>query len=146
MTVPLAPRERTRLVKLLAMLSSNHSGERDAAGLAAHRLVMNAGMTWQDVLTPQIEHHRRKPEPEPERDEPEPDWPPPRPTNAYTSWRRTVTACLNYPDLLTQWELHYLRDIWHRRGLTRRQQEVLGGIAERVLVQPARRPGGGGWA
>jgi hypothetical protein len=76
MTVALSQQERTRLAKLLGLLGSNHSGERDAAGLAAHRLVMNAGATWFDVLTPQGEHHRRKPEPEPERDDPEPDWPP----------------------------------------------------------------------
>ncbi|MFL5256761.1 MAG: hypothetical protein ACJ8AI_28480 [Rhodopila sp.] len=138
MTVPLSQQERTRLAKLLGMLGSNHSGERDAAGLAAHRLVMNAGMTWQDVLTPQVEHHRRKPEPEP-------DWPPPRPTNAYASWRRTVASLLSRTELLTAWEAGFLHSINERFSLSERQFEVLEDIVERVALRhaaAARRTGG----
>ena len=43
---------RTKLAKLLGMLGSDHPGERDAAALAAHRLVTQAGLTWRQVVTP----------------------------------------------------------------------------------------------
>lgn len=38
--------------KLLGMLGSDHAGERDAAGLAAHRLRQQAGITWSALLAP----------------------------------------------------------------------------------------------
>jgi len=141
MTVPLTPDQRQRLTKLLGLLGSNHAGERDAAGLAAHRLVVNAGTTWQDVLTPQVEHHQ----PEPEWNDPEPDWPPPRPTNAYTSWRRTVAALLSRTVLLTAWEVGFLHSINERYSLSERQFEVLEDIVKRAALRhatAARRPGG----
>jgi hypothetical protein len=144
-TVALSPDQRQKLAKLLGMLGSSHSGERDAAGLAAHRMVSGAGMTWFDVLTPQVEHHRRKPEPEPERDDPEPDWPPPRPTNAYASWRRTVASLLSRTELLTAWEVGFLHSINERYSLSERQFEVLEDIVERVALRhaaAARRTGG----
>ena len=37
---------RDRLSKLLGMLGSDHAGERDNAGVAANRLVRDAGLTW----------------------------------------------------------------------------------------------------
>jgi len=133
------------LARLLGMLGSSHDGEVANAGRLADRLVRGAGMTWFDVLTPQVEHHRRKPEPEPERDDPEPDWPPPRPTNAYASWRRTVTALLSRTELLTAWELGFLHSINERFSLSERQIEVLEDIVRRVALRhaaAARRTGG----
>jgi hypothetical protein len=145
MTVPLTQQERTRLARLLGMLGSSHDGEVANAGRLADRLVRGAGLTWTDVLTPQVEHHRRKPEPEPERDDQEPDWPPPRPTNAYASWRRTVTALLSRTELLTAWELGFLHSINERFSLSERQFEVLEDIVRRVALRhaaAARRSGG----
>jgi hypothetical protein len=52
--------DRERLAKLLGMLGSDHPGERDAAGLAAHRLVKASGLTWSSIVCiPQDEpeHH-----------------------------------------------------------------------------------------
>jgi hypothetical protein len=46
----LSQAQRTKLAKLLTLLGSDHRGERDAAGQAAHRLVANSGLTWQQVL------------------------------------------------------------------------------------------------
>jgi hypothetical protein len=48
--------ERNRLAKLLALLGSDKAGERDAAGLAAHRMLQQHGLkreplhsTWRRV-------------------------------------------------------------------------------------------------
>jgi hypothetical protein len=97
----LSPAQREKLAKLLGMLGSNHSGERDAAGLAAHRLVFGAGMTWFDVLTPQVEHHRPEPDDEPGYA---------KRANS-TAWQQAVEMYLGYPNLLSQWEQQFLRDI-----------------------------------
>jgi hypothetical protein len=137
MTVPLTSQERIRLARLLGMLGSSHDGEVANAGRLADRLVRGAGLSWSDVLTPQIEHHRRKPDPEPERDEPEPDWPPPRPTNAYASWRRTVRALLSRTVLLTAWEISFLQNINERYSLSERQFEVLEDVVRRVALRHA---------
>jgi hypothetical protein len=50
MTVGLPAASRTRLAKLLALLGSDHAGERDAAEQAANRLVLKSGLTWEQVL------------------------------------------------------------------------------------------------
>jgi hypothetical protein len=50
MTAMLSNPERERLAKLFGMLGSAHEGERDAAGLAAHRLVTASGVTWASVV------------------------------------------------------------------------------------------------
>lgn len=42
--------DRMRLARVLALLGSNHPGERDAAGLAAHRIVQGAGSSWEEVV------------------------------------------------------------------------------------------------
>ena len=42
--------DRLRLCKLLGMLGSDHAGERDAAGLAAHQFIQKRGLTWKDAL------------------------------------------------------------------------------------------------
>jgi hypothetical protein len=49
---------RNRLSKLLGILGSDHAGERDNAGVAANRLVRDAGLTWNQVL------HRPRPMPD----------------------------------------------------------------------------------
>jgi len=41
---------RLRLAKILGMLGSAHAGERDAAFLAAERVLKEAGLTWYDIL------------------------------------------------------------------------------------------------
>lgn len=48
----LAPADSARLAKLLGLLGSNHSGERAAAGLKAHRLVSSRNLSWSDLLAP----------------------------------------------------------------------------------------------
>lgn len=43
--------DRTRLVKILGLLGSEHAGERDAAALRATELLTGRGLVWDDVLT-----------------------------------------------------------------------------------------------
>jgi hypothetical protein len=74
----LAPDARDRLVKLLGMLGSAHAGERAAAGLKAHELLQQHGLTWTEVLgqrAPALEPGRA---PQPRGVEP---------------WRRRAHAC-----------------------------------------------------
>jgi hypothetical protein len=42
--------DRTKLIRILGMLGSNHPGERAAAALAAHRLVQSKRTNWSDLL------------------------------------------------------------------------------------------------
>lgn len=42
--------ERAKLAAILGMLGSDSAGERDAAALAAARMVQKLGMTWAQVL------------------------------------------------------------------------------------------------
>jgi hypothetical protein len=50
MSSAISTKDRERLVKVLALLSSDQIGERAAAGFAAARLVKDRGLTWDDVL------------------------------------------------------------------------------------------------
>lgn len=57
MTVTLSPDDRRRLAGVLARLSSNHAGERDAAALLASRIVRDRDVTWLDVLRTDLPAH-----------------------------------------------------------------------------------------
>jgi hypothetical protein len=46
---------RTTLVKVLEILDSSHAGEVLAAAKLASTMVREAGLTWNDVLAPEIE-------------------------------------------------------------------------------------------
>jgi hypothetical protein len=105
---------RTRLAKLLGLLGSDHAGERDAAGLAAHKLVKQAGVTWHDVVTPAAV----------EKQLPE-----------LGAWRTTVAACLAQPGSLRPWETGFLRDLPKFQRLSVKQRYVLKEIADRVLAR-----------
>ena len=50
MTVALSPDDRRRLASVLARLSSDHAGERDAAALLASRIVRDRDVSWLDLL------------------------------------------------------------------------------------------------
>ena len=44
--------DRAKLSKILGLLTSEHAGERAAAGLKASDFVRQRGMTWSDILQP----------------------------------------------------------------------------------------------
>jgi hypothetical protein len=108
----LAQSDRTRLVKMLAMLGSDHPGERDAAGLAAHRLLQKRGLTWDDVMSPRPAE-RRMPE--------------------FGTWRETCRRLLEQPRALRAWERSFLADLPNFPRISTKQRYVLGEIAKRVL-------------
>jgi len=50
--------DRRRLAGVLARLSSDHAGEREAAALLATRLVRDRNVSWLDVLQPEPQGHK----------------------------------------------------------------------------------------
>ncbi len=104
--------DRTKLVKLLGMLGSNHAGERDAAGLAAHRLLQKRGMTWEDALTPRAAE-RRLPQ--------------------HATWRTTCARLMENPRALRAWERNFVADLPNFPRISVKQRYVLNEIAQRVL-------------
>jgi hypothetical protein len=106
---------RTRLAKLLALLGSDHAGERDAAGLTAHRLVTQAGVTWGKLLA--------RPE---EKREP-----------LYSTWRATCAELMKHPNDLRPWERKFVADLLGFPRISTKQRYVLGEIADRVLKREA---------
>lgn len=54
----LNPDDRRRLAGVLARLSSDHAGEREAAALLATRLVRDRNVSWLDVLQPEPLGHK----------------------------------------------------------------------------------------
>jgi hypothetical protein len=109
----------TRLAKLLGMLGSIHPGERDAAGLAAHRFVHERGLTWPEILCP-------------------PDAPALR--AACATWRDVVDACLCRPADLSPWEFEFLRGLPRFPHLSPKQSACLSRIADRVLRRRQHEP------
>ena len=103
---------RAKLAKLLGMLGSDHAGERDAAAIAAAKLVRSTGLTWQQILSPP---------------------PPDRPLPELGTWRETVRQCLARPGSLRPWEVGFLRDLPNFPRLSVKQRYVLKEIADRVL-------------
>ncbi len=108
----LAAADRTRLASVLALLGSPHQGERDAAALAAARLVQKHGPTWHQVLEP----------PSVERKLPE-----------MGTWRQTAAKCLAQAGSLRAWEIGFFRDLPGFHRLSAKQRYVLNEIANRVL-------------
>lgn len=115
--IALPPADRQRLAKLLGLLGSDYPGERDAAGLAAHRLIRDRGLTWQDVIHPNAELPANR--------------------NAVQPWRETVAECLRQPGSLRPWERDFLRSLPDFIRLSAKQRSVLGQIADRVLRRAA---------
>jgi len=105
---------RLRLAKLLGLLGSAHAGERDAAGLAAHRLVRERDLTWPEIIlcSPVVE------------------W-------QHSTWRDIAQTCLRHPDDLSSWELSFLRGASRLPRLSPKQRACLDRIAHRVLGRAA---------
>jgi hypothetical protein len=101
--------DRTKLVKLLGLLSSDHPGEQVAAATAATRFMHARGLTWQELLEPQ----RRGPAP--------------------ATWREAVARLLQHPRDLTAWENRFLSDISRLPSISPKQRLFLSEIAARVL-------------
>jgi len=55
------PAALAKLTRILALLGSDHAGERAAAALAAHNLVNAMGLTWAELLDPKARKVRPTP-------------------------------------------------------------------------------------
>lgn len=105
------PAARTRLVKLLGLLGSDQPGERDAAGLAAHRLLQQCRVSWADLLAKPPQH--REP--------------------LHSTWRDTCAELMKRPGDLRAWEKTFVADLPNFRRISTKQRYVLQEIATRVL-------------
>jgi hypothetical protein len=119
--------ELDKLGKLLGMLGSDFAGERAAAGAKAAQLVRSKGLTWSDVLKPQVPAVQ-------------PEWSAHRRPWSSGSWRDLARLCLELGEercLLNDWETSFLRNIAQRwRQPTTKQAEILGRIALKVGAVP----------
>ena len=107
--------DRLRLCKLLGMLGSDHAGERDAAGLAAHQLIKKRGMTWRDALV------REAPKREP----------------LYSTWRTACADLMKRPGGLRPWERKFVADLPAFPRISTKQRYVLFEIVGRVMKREA---------
>ena len=108
MTAPLTPTERKRLADLFGRLGSDHPGERDNAGVMAHRLIKTRGLSWPEILDPAPPVERSSPE--------------------VGTWRSTCLELQKRSGSLRTWE----RKLKFQR-ISTKQRYVLSEIAERVL-------------
>ncbi|MGI4808976.1 MAG: hypothetical protein ACRYF2_12825 [Janthinobacterium lividum] len=100
----LSPVDRTRLACVLRLLGSDQPGERDAAGLAATRIVSCAGLDWDDLLQPVLpsrsEHPRQH-----------------QPTGE-AAVRFDMRLCQRHLDKLSAWERDFIGSLSQRCKLT----------------------------
>jgi hypothetical protein len=113
----LAARDREKLVRCLRLLSSDLPGEVQAAGAAAHRIVVAAGLDWADVvgLSPPVVVN-----------------PSPDPPKSAPGWRADLARCLRYPAQLTEWERQFLHSVSNVARPSLKQLGVLSGIVAKV--------------
>jgi hypothetical protein len=112
----LLPADLDRLAKLCGMFGSSFGGERAVAAALADKLVRDAGLTWQAVLT-----------------EPPATLPLSRPVG----WRELAAACHARPHSLTPWERDFVAGLGRFPRLSAKQSATLRGIADRVLGRQA---------
>ena len=118
--MPLAAADRSKLAAVLALLGSPHAGERDAAALAADRLVRGRGLVWQDVLGG---GHAPSPAAGPD------SW-------ATTDWQADLSLCLTNIRSLSAWEENFVLSMSSRRGgMSSAQRAKLAQIAAELRTK-----------
>ena len=115
----LTPAFADKLVKVLGLLGSAHDGEVAAAGRRADAMVKGTGLSWDEVITPAA------PAPVPPR-RPQRRWRKP------TSPGDAAALCLQWPEVLTDWETNFCRSIVGRRRISAKQTVVLERLARKV--------------
>ena len=105
-----------KLGKVLPLLGSDQAGERDAAALAASRILKAAGLGWDDLL--------RSPEPIEHREP------------LLGVWRQTCAELAKRPGALRVWERKFVANLANFARITSKQRYVLKSIADRVLGEP----------
>jgi len=120
MAVPhLSPDFAAKLAKILGMFGSDYDGEIAAAGRQANAMVKRAGLTWNEVISssapiPQPPHRPRR------------------------RWRTpgtpsdTAALCMQWSEVLTDWETDFCLSIIGRRRVSTKQAGVLARIVDKV--------------
>ena len=99
------------------MLCSDCPGERDNAGVMAHRLTQSRGLCWAEVIDPPPPVERSLPD--------------------VGTWRSTCLELQKRPGCLRKWEVGFVRDSPRFHRISSKQRNILDEIAERVLgVRP----------
>jgi len=106
----LSPAERTRLVGVLGLLSSDFAGERAAAALLATKMLRDRGLCWSDLIADQI--------------------PPSIATRSAAEPTSDFGLCLKHIDKLSDWEKGFVRSLAGVRRRSVKQLAVLSRIAE----------------
>jgi hypothetical protein len=112
----LTPALAAKLIKVLGMLGSAFDGEVAAAGRKAHAMLKEAGLIWDDVIVPAA----------------------PGPETRQRRWHRptsssdTAALCLQWSEVLTNWETDFCRSIVGRRRISAKQTVVLERLARKV--------------
>jgi hypothetical protein len=112
----LEPGEMRRLIGALALLGSPVAGERDAAGLAAHRIISGRGLRWEDLLAPDagaawVDYGHA------------------------TGWRGDVALCARHPSDLRKWEAEFIASMQSRLRATLKQIACAADIASRLRTR-----------
>ena len=115
----LSPDLAAKLVKILGMLGSDYDGEIAAAGRRANAMVKRAGLTWDEVISssaPIPQQPRR----------------PPRRWRTPGTPSDTAALCMQWSEVLTDWETDFCRSIVGRRQISAKQTVVLDRLARKV--------------
>ncbi len=129
MSPPLTGADRAKLVKVLALLSSSHDGERAAAGFMASRMLRERGLDWDSLIAPAMLALPRQP------DIGRASRPPTCPAS---SWSGEIRFLLRHLDRLNGWEVSFLRSTSTRSRLTAKQGEVLVRLYDRLIGEGLR--------
>lgn len=123
LSMPLSNVDREKLLRLLAMFSSEYDGEVLNAARAAYRLLTRADETWGNVLANAA--YKR----EPEYRTYKPHSPKPYTAPQHNS---VVFECLEKKHFLTAWETEFLNNILYRDELSEKQQAHLNKIRAKL--------------
>jgi len=110
---------RTRLSKIAGRMGSEFDGERAVAAQMATKLLRDAGLTWEDVISAPVR-------------------PAPRPPRRH--WRGGLVGaalaaqCATFPEALSAWERDFLASVSRRWKLSDKQRRTLNIIAQKVRV------------
>jgi hypothetical protein len=109
-----------RLIKVIALLSSDHGGERSAAALKATQLLQEHKLTWKEFLAPAAPPPALCPLCESILD-------------AAATWRDELAFAEAHADLLSDWEREFVRSIADCRRLSLKQRSVLRRLVKQLV-------------
>ena len=122
----LSSHDREKLVRLLAMFSSDFDGEVVNAARATHRLIIKSGETWEQIISapPSLTWNfkatrKAYSKPAPTYYEDPEHW-------------EEIKDCQKMANLLTSWELEFLTSILGRDSLTDKQRSRLDQIKAKL--------------